>query len=357
MSDMIGMDVEAVRRTASELRRKANEIRAVEARVDAIVGQISAGWQGIRARQFVGDWHGHHRAALLLLADRVDGLGQSALNNANEQVSASSAGARPGGGGHAGGRAGFWDKGAGGVLAGVWGGAADVAGDVGGLVSMAWDGDRRRDFVGGLGYAIRHPGELWDVLWAEATAEEDRENGRYAVATGRIAFEVATLSGVPLKLAKMRKLAKANDAAAAAKRARITQRAAADSQAAVRARLYAHPRWRTEETPWHPTGAAPGRWADPEEFRRVVVDPADKTALKTQLRALDRERDFRGAQQSYERWSAFELRGRNAAIVEKAADAGDAVVQMNDPAKRQSSSSRRMPGPVGWEPRCDADFR
>lgn len=89
---MIGMDVEAVRRTASELRRKAGELRAVEARVDAIVGQINGSWQGNRTRQFVGDWHGRHRAALLLLADRVDGLGQSALNNAREQENASRGG-------------------------------------------------------------------------------------------------------------------------------------------------------------------------------------------------------------------------------------------------------------------------
>ena len=104
---MIGMDVDAVRRTASELRRKAGEIRAVEARIDAVVSQISGSWQGNTARRFVSDWHGHHRAALLLLADRVDGLGQSALNNAGEQENASRAGgaraghgsgsARPGG--------------------------------------------------------------------------------------------------------------------------------------------------------------------------------------------------------------------------------------------------------------------
>ena len=92
MSDMIGMDVEAVRRTASELRRKAGEIRAVEARIDAVVGQINGSWQGNRARRFASDWHGHHRAALLLLADRVDGLGQSALNNAGEQETASGGG-------------------------------------------------------------------------------------------------------------------------------------------------------------------------------------------------------------------------------------------------------------------------
>ena len=53
MSEMIGMDVEAVRRTASELRRKAGEIRAVESRVDAIVGQINGSWQGNTARRFV----------------------------------------------------------------------------------------------------------------------------------------------------------------------------------------------------------------------------------------------------------------------------------------------------------------
>jgi len=103
MSEMIGMDVDAVRRTASELRRKAGEIRAVEARVDAIVGQINGSWQGNRARQFVGDWHSHHRAALLLLADRVDGLGQSALNNAGEQEAASGGGARSTGPGSFGG--------------------------------------------------------------------------------------------------------------------------------------------------------------------------------------------------------------------------------------------------------------
>src|SRR3954467_15996951 len=120
MSDMIGMDVEAVRRTASELRRQAGEIRAVEALVDAIVGQISGSWQGNTARRFVSDWHGHHRAALLLLADRVDGLGQSALNNAAEQETASG-GSRSGGGGRPGGPGGpsLWDNTVGGFLSGA----------------------------------------------------------------------------------------------------------------------------------------------------------------------------------------------------------------------------------------------
>jgi uncharacterized protein YukE len=119
MTDMIGMDVEAVRRISSGLRQKAGDIRAIEARVDAIVGQINGSWQGNRARQFVGDWHGHHRAALLLLADRVDGLGQSALNNAAEQESASAGGGRSGGpGSFGGGGGGSW---AGVAPAPVWG--------------------------------------------------------------------------------------------------------------------------------------------------------------------------------------------------------------------------------------------
>jgi len=208
------------------------------------------------------------------------------------------------------------------------------------LVSMAWDGDKRGDFVDGLGYAVGHPGEAWDALWADASAEEDRENGRDAVAAGRITFELTTLLVAPLKLAKLGKLAKVDDAAGAAKRARITELAAADSQTAVRARLYDHPRWRTGETPWQSTGAAPGRWADPEEFRRVVVDPADKSALETQLRALDRERDLTGAQQSYNRWSAAEFYVQQyGPSVEKAADVDDAVGRMNERAERQSGGS------------------
>src|SRR3982751_5958821 len=183
MSDMIGMDVEAVRRAASELRRKAGEIRAVEARIDAVVGQINASWYGNRARQFVGDWHGHHRAALLLMADRVDGLGQSALNNAGEQEAASG-GSRSGGGGHPGGQRGpsLWDKTVGGFLSGAWSDVKGTARGVGDLVSMAWDGEKRKEFVDGMGYAITRPGEALGALGGDMLALDDWKHGRYAQA-------------------------------------------------------------------------------------------------------------------------------------------------------------------------------
>jgi len=163
MSEMIGMDVEAVRRTASELRRKAGEIRAVEARVDAIVNQINGSWHGNTARRFVADWHGHHRAALLLLADRVEGLGQSAMNNAGEQEQAS----RVGGAGRSPGNVALGPTSFGAAVAAGAGGAGRVVVDVARTAETLFDvvsGVRQAPtdvIIGAVGsatgiWAIRH---------------------------------------------------------------------------------------------------------------------------------------------------------------------------------------------------------
>lgn len=347
MSEMIGMDVEAVRRTASELRRKADEIRAVEARVDAIVGQINGSWQGNRARRFVGDWHGHHRAALLLLADRVDGLGQSALNNAGEQEAASGGG-RAGGGGHPGGQRGpnLWDSTVGGFLSGAWSDVKETAGGVGDLVSMAWDGEKRKAFVDGMGYAFSHPGEALSAIGGEMLALDDWKHGRYAQALGHMTVEVAGLVVAPLKLTKLAKLHKLEEAGEAASRARITEHAAKDSLKAVQQRAADHPRWRTGEVPWYSSGGAPGRWADPDEFRVGVVNPARASAHEAEQRALAREHDVSQAQRSYDRWSNAAHRGEDAEwVYRRLEDAGD-VNDLSDEMNRRASPNSGGGG--GW---------
>lgn len=349
MSEMIGMDVEAVRRTASELRRKASEIRAVEARVDAIVGQINGVWPGARAHRFVGEWHGHHRPALHALAERIDGLGQSARNNAREQEEASASGhGRDGrGGGHhgGGGGGGFWEHGVGGFLHGAWDEVAGTVGGVWDIASLAWDADKRQEYAQAIAYAFAHPGEALSALGSDLIDLEDWRQGRYAQALGHMAIAVPSLLVAPLKLTKISKLHKLEEAGGAANRARIAESAAKDSLRAVEQRAAGHPRWRTGEVEWHPTGAAPGRWADPDEFRAKVVDPARADLTREQLRALAREHDVAQAQRSYGRWSTAEQWGERTDVgyrrLEKVADAdANANAWVDEMNRRRESPNR-----------------
>jgi WXG100 family type VII secretion target len=119
---MDGMNVEAVREIARGLKVQATTLRAVLKRVDSLVNNIENEWKGPDAQQFCSWWRTQCRPMLVQLIDRLDGLGQSAANNADEQDRASgsapSSGMGPsgggsGGGGHAGGGGGgggegFW---------------------------------------------------------------------------------------------------------------------------------------------------------------------------------------------------------------------------------------------------------
>lgn len=86
---MQGMDVNEVRNIGNQLKHQANEIQQVIAQVDAAINHALNVWQGNDANQFHDWWNSQHKPALTHAQQAIDGLGQSALNNAVEQENVS----------------------------------------------------------------------------------------------------------------------------------------------------------------------------------------------------------------------------------------------------------------------------
>jgi len=110
---MTGMNVDAVRNLARSLKAQAGSLRAVSNRVDSVVNSIQSDWKGPDAQAFCSWWRNEHRPKLADLINRLEGLSQSAANNADEQEQASSGSPQSGlhgsaGGGGGGGGGGGW---------------------------------------------------------------------------------------------------------------------------------------------------------------------------------------------------------------------------------------------------------
>jgi uncharacterized protein YukE len=89
-----GMNVAEVQRLADQLRQGAEQLRSLVSTVDGRVTHSS--WLGQDADEFKNEWWPGHRQRILEAADRVQGLGQSASNNASAQEQASSSGGAAG---------------------------------------------------------------------------------------------------------------------------------------------------------------------------------------------------------------------------------------------------------------------
>ena len=89
MAGFVGMDVEAVEGIGRQLKSKSGEIESLIQAIQGLVGQAEASWKGKDSTEFKNWWDSQHKPALLRLKEAIDGLGQSALNNATEQRSVS----------------------------------------------------------------------------------------------------------------------------------------------------------------------------------------------------------------------------------------------------------------------------
>ena len=85
MGQRMGMDVEAVENSGRQLKTQANEIGNLVSQIDRLVNSLTSVWDGADAKQFVSEWWPQHKKSLLNAQQQIDGLGQSALNNASEQ--------------------------------------------------------------------------------------------------------------------------------------------------------------------------------------------------------------------------------------------------------------------------------
>lgn len=86
----LGMDADAVESAGRALKARAEQIDGIVRSLDRTVKGLSGVWDGKVAKTFVGTWWPEHRKLLVAARAHIDGLGQSALNNASEQRRVSS---------------------------------------------------------------------------------------------------------------------------------------------------------------------------------------------------------------------------------------------------------------------------
>jgi uncharacterized protein YukE len=86
-----GMDADAVEQRARQLKAHAASVGGLVTQIEREITGLLAVWEGPDAQQFVNEWWPQHKKALISAQHNVDGLGQSALNNASEQRRQSSA--------------------------------------------------------------------------------------------------------------------------------------------------------------------------------------------------------------------------------------------------------------------------
>lgn len=85
MSQLMGMDPDAVRGAASRLDGEAARLAGIIAAVDNNVSHAEQVWRGRDVEQFAGWWRSQHRPALLRAQESVAGLARSLVNNAADQ--------------------------------------------------------------------------------------------------------------------------------------------------------------------------------------------------------------------------------------------------------------------------------
>lgn len=88
MSNMMGMDIDAVRQLGTQLQQKGEEINGIMASLTSQLNSVQ--WQGPDAQQFRGSWDGELRTMLTNVVNQLRDAGQKAHRNAEEQQQASS---------------------------------------------------------------------------------------------------------------------------------------------------------------------------------------------------------------------------------------------------------------------------
>jgi uncharacterized protein YukE len=85
----MGMDVDVVEQASRDLKQRATDITTLMAQIDKTVTHLGAVWDGQDATEFVQNWWPAHKKNMTAIASSIQGLGQSAWNNAQQQRDAS----------------------------------------------------------------------------------------------------------------------------------------------------------------------------------------------------------------------------------------------------------------------------
>lgn len=86
----LGMNADAVEQIGRQLQQQADQIQTIVNHINSLVGNMQQNWWGPDAQTFCNDWWPQHRNELAAVGNSINGLGQSALNNASEQRNVSS---------------------------------------------------------------------------------------------------------------------------------------------------------------------------------------------------------------------------------------------------------------------------
>lgn len=78
-----GMNIAEVRALGLQLQERAQQIQELVSQLDGAVNGVR--WVGPDANTFKGTWWPQHSQTLRAASEQLHGLGQSALNNAEEQ--------------------------------------------------------------------------------------------------------------------------------------------------------------------------------------------------------------------------------------------------------------------------------
>lgn len=81
----MGMDVDLVETASRELKQRASDINSLVGQIEGTVHHLLSIWDGPDAKTFVEQWWPDHKKQLLTASSTIEGLGQSAWNNAQEQ--------------------------------------------------------------------------------------------------------------------------------------------------------------------------------------------------------------------------------------------------------------------------------
>lgn len=85
----LGMDVDEVERVAGGLHQQSQALQQSINQISTLVSQAVHVWEGHDSQQFQDWWNSQHKPALSRAAEAIEGLSQSAKNNANQQRQAS----------------------------------------------------------------------------------------------------------------------------------------------------------------------------------------------------------------------------------------------------------------------------
>lgn len=86
----IGMDPDEVERIGRDLQNQANALQNVVTAVEKAINEAQNAWKGSDAEKFRDTWVSQYKSPISNAVQAIDGLGQTAIQNAADQRQVSS---------------------------------------------------------------------------------------------------------------------------------------------------------------------------------------------------------------------------------------------------------------------------